>query len=88
MSLRRFIIYVLIIALFFSLGVLYLQTNLMERRISALSNKLDVLEHENRALKVQYYENLNLSEIDSVARKKLKMVSPGSFIIIEVENGR
>ena len=88
MSVKRFIIYMLVIVLFFTLGVLYLKTNLMERRISALSDKLDALEHENRALKVQYYENLNLSEIDSVARKKLKMVSPGSFIIIEVGNGR
>ncbi len=88
MSFRKLIVYVIVIALFFSLGVLYLKTNLMERRISALSDKLDILEHENRALKVQYYENLNLSEIDPIARKKLKMVSPGSFIIIGVENGR
>ncbi len=88
MSFKRFVVYALIIVLFFSLGVLYLKTNLMERRISALNEKLNVLEYENRTLKVQYYENLNLSELDFVARKKLKMVSPGSFMIVEVDNGR
>ncbi len=88
MSFKRFLVYALIIVLFFSLGVLYLKTNLMERRISALNEKLNMLEYENRTLKVQYYENLNLSEVDSVARKKLKMVSPGSFMIVEVDNGR
>ncbi len=88
MSFKRFLVYALIIVLFFSLGVLYLKTNLMERRISVLNEKLNMLEYENRTLKVQYYENLNLSEVDSVARKKLKMVSPGSFMIVEVDNGR
>jgi len=88
MSLKKFFVYALIILLLFLLGVLYLKTNLMERRIGALNDELNTLEYENRTLKVQYYENLNLSEIDSIARKKLKMVSPGSFIIVEVENGR
>ncbi len=88
MSFKRIFVYALIISLLFLLGVLYLKTNLMERRISALNNELNTLEYENRTLKVQYYENLNLYEIDSIARKKLKMVSPGSFIIIGVENGR
>ncbi len=88
MSFKRFVVYALIIVLFFSLGVLYLKTNLMERRISKLNEKLNTLEYENRTLRVQYYKNLNLSEVDSIARKKLKMVLPGSFMIIEVDNGR
>ncbi len=88
MSFKRFVVYALIIVLFFSLGVLYLKTNLMEKRISTLNEKLNMLEYENRTLRVQYYKNLNLSEVDSIARKKLKMVLPGSFMIIEVDNGR
>ena len=88
MNFKQIIVYTLIFVLLFLLGVLYLKTNQMERRISALNDKLNTLEYENRTLKVQYYENLNLSEIDSIARTKLKMVSPSSFMIVEVEDGR
>jgi len=88
MNFKQIIVYTLIFMLLFLLGVLYLKTNQMERRISVLNDKLDTLEYENRTLEAQYYENLNLSEIDFIARTKLKMVSPSSFIIVEVKDGR
>lgn len=78
--------YGFIIILFITLGMLYLKNTSIEKSISKLNSQLDELNYENRSLKIQYYEGANLSEIDELARTKLHMMPPTSFIIVEIQN--
>ncbi len=75
--------------LLFVMGEIFgFKTRLLEKRIDLYTNNYTAVRTENRNLSIQYYNALDLSKIDEIAHTKLKMLTPNSYIIVEIDNAK
>ncbi len=80
--------FVFAIFLFSVAGFFYAKTNRLERQKETLNIEIQKETNKNRDLKAEYYESFNLDKIYAYATKKLKMVSPSSYLVTELDDGK
>jgi cell division protein FtsL len=82
------VLFLLAIILFIAGEIFGFKVSVMEKKIKGFSEEYFSLQNNNRILKVQYQQVMDLSRIEFKAKTKLKMLYPDSYIIIEVNNGK
>jgi cell division protein FtsL len=86
---KRIYLLAAFLLLLFVIGEIFgFKTRILEKRIDLYTDNYAAVRTENRNLSVQYYNALNLSKIDEIARTKLKMIIPNSYVIIELDNAK
>ncbi|MGB9694454.1 MAG: septum formation initiator family protein [Caldisericaceae bacterium] len=85
---KNVVLIFVVLVLFLCYGAVYLSTVRLQRQLDAINKQLDSLSFEQEALREQLFYYSSPERINEIATKKLGMIAPKNFYIVDLEHGK